>query len=205
MLFPAGGESKLANRNNLLLLGKHTDEAMRLEPNSPILLRESILAYTNVSLTIDHERLAGEFRQKAHETAMRHLSMSPNEIFIHKIVATRLQVPEEEALEHIGKAIALNPDDLELYEDLKRIVLPTKQFDKALNYYEYYIPRFYNQKMNMDYVYLGTQTNQQQRVIDNLSRIDLSRKFAPDSSEFKAAEKNLSQSINQLQRSLNKQ
>ena len=201
-IFQPADNNPYLNRANMLMLAKHTDEAMDLEPYAPILLRESILAYTNLSLKIDHERLSEKYRKQALETALRHLGMSPNEIFIHMIVATRLQVPNEQAIEHIGKAIALNPDDLQLYEDLKSIALPTRQFDKMLSYYEYYIPRFYNQKMNEEYVYLGRQDNQQERVINVLGSIDLTRRFTPGSSEYNAAEKSLKQLIESLKRNL---
>jgi len=199
-IFQPPENNQYLNRANMLLLAKHTDEAMRLEPYAPALLRESILAYTNLFLRIDHERLSEKYRKQALETALRHLSMSPNEIFIHKIVASRLLVSDEEAIDHIRKAISLNPDDLQLYQNLKNIALPAEQFDKMFSIYEYYVPRFYNQKMNEEYAYLGRQTNQQKRVIDVLGSIDLTKRFKSGSSEYSAAEKSLKQLITGLQR-----
>jgi tetratricopeptide (TPR) repeat protein len=201
-IFQPADNNPYLNRPNMLLLAQHTDKAMDLEPNAPILLRESILAYTNLSLQIDHERLSEKYRKQALETALRYLRNTPNDIFTNMLVATRLQVPSEQAIKHIGKAIALNPDDLQLYEDLKSIALPTRQFEEMLSYYEYYIPRFYNQKMNEEYAYLGRQDNQQERVINVLSSFDLARRFTPGSSEYSAAEKKLEQLIESLKRSL---
>ncbi len=103
-------------------------------------------------------------------------------------------------MEHIGKAIAQDPGNLQLYEYLKGIALPAEQFDEALTYYEYYIPRFFNQKVNEDYAYIGKQAEQEERVINTLSGIDLSRKFTPESAEYDAAKKRLDQLLDDLQR-----
>ena len=202
MVFLSGDNNPYANRENMLLLAEHTDKAMSLEPYAPILLRDSFLSYTDLSLKIGDEKLAEIFRNKALETAKRHLSMSPNDIYTHKIVATRLQVSNDVAMEHIGKAIELNPDDLQLYEYIKSFTLPTKQFNQALTYFEYYIPRFYNQKMNEDYAHIGKQAKQEERVIDILASIDLSRKYSLGSVEYAAEKKKLEQLIEDLQQDL---
>lgn len=198
-VFKPGDSNPYATRRIMLLLAQHTDEALRLEPYASSLLRDSIITYTNLSLTIDHERLAETYRKQALDAAMRHLSMWPNDSKIHMIVATRLQVPNEMAIEHIGKAIALDPANIQLYEYLKSFTLPTEQFDLALSYYEYYIPRFFNPKMNGDYASLGKQANQRGRVMGNLRRIDLARHFTLGSAEYEEANNKFEQLIEDLQ------
>jgi hypothetical protein len=197
-VFQPGGDNRFSTTEMKLLLARHTDEGMRLEPYAPSLLSTHIITYTNLSLATDQQQLADEYRKKALEAAKRHLAMFPYDSRIHMIVGTRLQVPDEMAIEHIGKAIALDPANLQLYEDLKNIALPAKQFDKALTYYEYYIPRFFNQKMNQDYARIGMQAQQAERVINTLARIDLSRKFTPGSAEYSAAKKTLAKLIEDL-------
>jgi len=199
-IFQPGDNNPYATRRMKLLLGQLTDDGISLEPYAPILLRDHIASYTNLSLTIDHERLAGEYRQKALDAAERYLGTFPYDSQNHMIVATRLGVPNEMAMEHIGKAIAQDPGNLQLYEYLKGIALPAEQFEEALTYYEYYIPRFFNQKVNEDYAYIGKQAKQEERVINTLSGIDLSRKFTPGSAEYNAARKRLDQLVDDLQR-----
>ena len=200
-VFQPGDNNRFATQRMMLLLAKHTDAAMDLEPYALDLLRDHIVTYANLSVRIKNPQLANEYQDKAFEAAMRFLSMSPYDINTHRVVAAVLQVPDKMAMEHIGKAIALDPANLSLYEDLKRIALPAKQFDQALSYYEYYIPRFYNQKMNEDYAYIGKQAKQEERVINTLGSIDLSKQFTPGSAEIKAAEQNLEQLIEELQHS----
>jgi len=201
-VFQPGENNPYANSRMMLLLAQHTDKAMEMEPYAPTLLRDSIITYTNLSLKTGDQKLADTYRNKALETALRHLSMSPYDSKTHMIVASWLQVPNEMAMEHIGKAIALDPANLQLFEQLKSIALPARQFDQALSYYEYYIPRFFNQQIHEDYAYFGMQANQQERVINTLSSIDLTRRFTPGSSEYETAKKKLDLLIEELQSSM---
>ena len=116
------------------------------------------------------------------------------------IVATSLQVPNEIAMEHIGKAIALDPGNLQLYEYLRDIAFPAEKFAQALTYYEYYIPRFHNQRMNEEYAYIGKRAKQEGRVINTLAGFDLTREFTAGSAEYNAARKRLDQLVDELQR-----
>jgi len=201
-VFQPVDENPFATRRNMLMLAQHADRSMELQPYATELLRDNITNYTNLSLTIDHERLAETYRQKALEAAMRYLSASPNDSLIHMIVATRLQLPPEMAMEHLGKAIALDPANEQLYESLKGIGLPNQYHDQMLTCYEYFIPRFFNQKINQEYAYVGQQAKQEERVINTLGRIDLSRNFTPDSSEYEQAQKDLQQLIQVLEGSM---
>lgn len=201
-VYQPGDNNRWATREMMLLGARHIDESMRLEPYAPILLHDNILHYTNLSLMLGDEKLADKFRIKALEAAVRHLKMSPYDSKIHMVVATRLQVPNKIAMEHIGKAIALDPANLQLYENMKSIASLTKQFDKALSYYEYYIPRFLNQKINEDYAYIGKQARQEERVINTLGRIDLTRRYTLGSAEYGAEKKKLEQLIEDLQQTL---
>ncbi|MFC1778369.1 O-antigen ligase family protein [Pseudomonadota bacterium] len=201
-VFKPGENNPYATRRIMLALAKLTEKSMELEPYAPRLLTDYIITYNFLAQQIGHERLAAEYRSKSFDIAKRYLATSPYDGHIHKIVATSLQVPTKTAMEHIGKAIALDPGNLQLYEYLRGIAFPAEKFAQALTYYEYYIPRFYNQRMNEEYAYIGKKTKQEERVINTLSRIDLSRKFAPGSGEYTAARKRIDELLDDLQRGL---
>ena len=200
-IFQPGENNRFATRRMMLLLGEHTDKGISLEPYASILLRDHIASYTNLSLRIDHERLAGEYRQKALETAERYLATFPYDSQNHMIVATRLGVSNEKAMGHIGKAIELDPGNLQLYKYLDGIALPAGKFEEAMTYYEFYVPRFYNENMIQDYAYLGQQANLEQRAIDTLGRIDLSVRFAPGTAQYDAAKEKIARLVTALQTS----
>ncbi|MFC1778301.1 O-antigen ligase family protein [Pseudomonadota bacterium] len=122
-----------ATKELRLLMAQHIDEALRLEPYAPIMMRANIMAYSKLAVNISDEQLADEYRTKALNTALRYLKMWPYDSRIHMVIATRLSVPNEMAMEHIGKAIALDPGNLQLYDHLNSIAAPSKQFDQALS------------------------------------------------------------------------
>ena len=97
-------------------------------------------------------------------------------------------------MEHIGKAIALDPGNLQLYDHLYNIAAPSKQFDQALSLLEFYIPRFYNQLMNKNYAYFGIMAKQEERVINTLRSVDLTRHFAEGSAKY-AEEKRIREQL----------
>ncbi len=197
-VFQQGGNNPYATQRFKLILAENVDESYKREPWAPDLNRDNIISYTNLSLFIDHERLAETYRQKALDAALSHLKSSPHDSHIHVVVATRLGVSADMAIEHIGKAIELDPANLVLFEYMKSITVPAREYEKAMTIYEFYISRFFNQKVNEDYAYFAKQAKMEDRAVDRLTDIDLSRHLKKGSDEYDKAEKSLSELIQRL-------